>query len=102
MSMSREEIIERFQVVRSRMKIIVGAGLLLALCAPFIAKFIFAMMGVNLSGAVGFALGLSILLVVVVASLVNWRCPACNKYLSSPRPPQRKWHACPRCGVPLR
>lgn len=43
------------------------------------------------------------LLVVVVAvalivSFVNWRCPACNRYLG------RGWNPkfCPKCGVQLR
>lgn len=102
MTMTREEVIERFRVIRTRMKIIVGAGLLLAVCLPFIAKAIAASMGATLGGDVGLALGMSVLLAVVVASLVNWRCPACRKYLSSPQPPKWRWDACPRCGVALR
>ena len=30
-------------------------------------------------------------------SLINWRCPACNKYLGK----NLGWKHCPRCGIPF-
>ncbi len=35
---------------------------------------------------------------VLVFSLINWRCPACNSYLGRSMNPRY----CPRCGIGLR
>lgn len=35
---------------------------------------------------------------VLIVSLINWRCPACRKYLGRGFPPTY----CPKCGVQLR
>ena len=44
------------------------------------------------------AVGLGLLVVgIVVFSLMNWRCPACNAYLGKAISP----NFCPKCGVAL-
>lgn len=44
-------------------------------------------------GGIAFAL----ILGTLVFSLLNWRCPACNKYLGKGISPA----FCPKCGAPL-
>ena len=93
---SNGEIIEQFKKKRIRQIMAVG---------PIILAFI-ALLSVegNPTGIFGLpsniVLGISFALIisVLIFSLFNWRCPACNKYLGKAINPK----FCAKCGVQLR
>ena len=90
------EITEEFKKRRTRQIMALG---------PIILAFI-ALLSVegNPSGIFGLpqniVLGISFALIisVLIFSLFNWRCPACNKYLGKTINPK----FCAKCGVQLR
>jgi hypothetical protein len=90
------EIIDEFKKKRTRQIMAVG---------PIILAFI-SLVSVegNPSGIFGLppniVLGIAFALIisVLIFSLFNWRCPACNKYIGKAISPK----FCARCGVQLR
>ena len=92
---SNTEISEAFKRKRTRQILAVG---------PFVLAFI-ALLSVehNSTGIFGLprdiVLGIAFALIisVLIFSLFNWRCPACNKYLGKGISPK----FCSKCGVQL-
>lgn len=73
--------------------IIIGAGGLLVMSQAALAR------GPNDRLALSFlTLFIAIVLVALVFTLRNWRCPACNGYLGR----NMGVNFCPKCGVQLR
>ena len=52
----------------------------------------------GVSAAVWRPVAFAVVIAAVVFSFINWRCPACGRYLGRTFNPAY----CPRCGIPLR
>lgn len=102
MTMSADEVKERYRATRTRARVFVWVVCPLALTLPLVARWIAASMGVDLPGAVGLGIFLGTCALLAVAGIALFRCPACNAYIGSP--PLHRWgqpRKCARCGVAL-
>jgi len=77
----------------------------LGVAVIFIAVLVVVLTGNRIGGpllgigaAVWQPVGVVVVLGAVVFSLINWRCPACGRYLGRTINPA----FCPRCGIALR
>ena len=92
---SNTEIIEEFKRKRTRQIMAVGP-IILALIALFSVEG-------NPAGIFGLppntvlTISFALIISVLIFSLLNWRCPACNKYLGKAINPK----FCAKCGVQL-
>lgn len=92
----RQEIIESFRLRRTRQWMAtVPTVLVIALMFWIRDSGQAYVMGYDKSTVL--EVGIGVILVALVFSLINWRCPACNKYLG--KGPNPKF--CSKCGVQL-
>ena len=93
---SKEEIIAEFKKNRTRQ--------IIAVFPMLLAIFVLLSVEYNPEGLLGFppstilAISIGLIVLVLVFSRINWKCPSCQKYLGKAFKPK----FCSNCGAPLR
>ena len=89
------EIIEEFKKKRTRQIMAIGPIILAFIALLSVEGKPTGIFGLPPNTVLGISFGL--IISVLIFSLFNWRCPACNKYLGKAINPK----FCAKCGVQL-
>lgn len=95
MEKDNKQIIKAFQVRQNRQYLALAVTLLLLVFLVFLHKRsdIFG----EISRQIIFGAQLAVIVSFIVFSALNWRCPACNRYLGT----DIYRHVCKKCGTRL-